>query len=291
MGLSIGGTAARPPSGARYCEGRATLYAPIQRFAAPGSRRMGMAREATGVQTIERALGLLDAIADAGGSVTVSALATASELPLPTTYRLLRSITSLGYVRQLPSRQYALGPRLIRLGEGAERALSAAATTYLSALVEQTEETSNLALLDGDAVVYVAQAPSPHAMRMFTEIGRRVLPHATGVGKALLAQMSDEAVAALVRRTGMPALTDRTITTLPGLMPELAKIRQRGWAEDNGEQEVGVRCIAAAIPGSTTPTAVSISGPEARLTSDAIERLAEAVVATAGEMRVIFDRS
>jgi IclR family transcriptional regulator, acetate operon repressor len=243
----------------------------------------------SGVQTVERALGLLETIADAGESITVTALADAAGLPLPTTYRLLRSMMALGYVRQLPSRQYGLGPRLIRLGESAGRALNATARSYLLELVERTEETANLAMLDGDMVVYIAQAPSKHSMRMFTEIGRRVLPHATGVGKALLAQMDDDAVAALVARTGMPARTDKTITTLPALLADLELIRERGWAEDNGEQEVGVRCLAAAIPGSGSLTAISVSGPEARITSAATERIAPMVASVAHEMRAMFE--
>jgi IclR family acetate operon transcriptional repressor len=144
-------------------------------------------------------------------------------------------------------------------------------------------------MLDGDMVVYIAQAPSKHSMRMFTEIGRRVLPHATGVGKALLAQMDDDAVAALVTRTGMPARTAKTITTLPELLADLELIRERGWAEDNGEQEVGVRCLAAAVPSSGSLTAISVSGPEARITSDAAGRLGPIVAGVADEMRAVFE--
>jgi IclR family acetate operon transcriptional repressor len=242
-----------------------------------------------GVQTIQRALSLLEAIADAGGSVTVTALSTAVSLPPPTTYRLLQSMLLSGYVRQLPSRQYVLGPRLIRLGENASRALNDTARNYLLELAERTEETANLAMLDGDMVVYVAQAPSRHAMRMFTEIGRRAPAHATGVGKALLAQMSNEKVTALIGRTGMPPRTDRTIATLADLLADLELIRERGWAEDNGEQEIGVRCIAVAIPSSGSLTAISISGPEARIPIGATERLAPIVIAVAQEMRTVFE--
>jgi IclR family acetate operon transcriptional repressor len=237
-----------------------------------------------GVQSVRRAFELLEFIADAGDTVAVSALSVASGLPLPTVYRLLRTLVTMGYVRQLPSRRYALGPRLIRLRDTAGRALGAAAEPFLLRLVESTGETSNLAVLDGDMIVYMAQVPSKHSMRMFTEIGRRVLPHCTGVGKALLAQLSNDTVAQIVRRTGMPAQTDRTLTTVEALIADLDLIRSRGWAEDDGEQEVGVRCLAAAIPGIDVPAAVSISGPTARVTRDAAWRIAPVLLEVTADL-------
>ncbi|SCF75695.1 IclR family transcriptional regulator, acetate operon repressor, partial [Streptomyces sp. Ncost-T6T-2b] len=141
-----------------------------------------------GVQSLERAFDLLERMADAGGEVGLSELSASSGLPLPTIHRLMRTLVVCGYVRQQPNRRYALGPRLIRLGESASRLLGTWARPYLSRLVEETGETANMALLDGDEIVYVAQVPSKHSMRMFTEVGRRVLPHSTGVGKALLAR-------------------------------------------------------------------------------------------------------
>ncbi len=247
-----------------------------------------VAKSSEGVQSLRRAFELLEAIAESG-LVSVSTLAVRSGLPLPTVHRLLRTMVALGYVQQLPSRRYSLGPRLVRLGESAGRALGASAEPLLAKLVELTGETANLAMMEGDLVVYVAQVPSRHSMRMFTEIGRRVLPHCTGVGKALLAQRPNEEVRRIVERTGMPARTASTITTFEGLVADLDLIRERGWAEDNGEQEVGVRCIAAPILGIPFPAAVSVSGPSSRLTREAMEHVAESVVRVAGELATAFD--
>ena len=160
-----------------------------------------------GVQSLERAFDLLERMADAGGEVGLSELSAASGLPLPTIHRLMRTLVTCGCVRQQPNRRYALGPRLIRLGESAARLLGTWARPYLAELVEATGETANMALLDGDEAVYVAQVPSRHSMRMFTEVGRRVLPHSTGVGKALLALLPQAEARALLARTGMPAAT------------------------------------------------------------------------------------
>ncbi|NJP65116.1 IclR family transcriptional regulator domain-containing protein [Streptomyces spiramenti] len=221
-----------------------------------------------GVQSLERAFDLLERMADAGGVIGLSELASSSGLPLPTIHRLMRTLVACGYVRQQPNRRYALGPRLIRLGESAARPLATWARPHLARLVEETGETANMALLDGDEAVYVAQVPSRHSMRMFTEVGRRVHPHATGVGKALLTQRSDAEVRALLARTGMPAATDRTLTDADALVGELAAARADGYAVDDNEQEIGVRCIAVPVPDSPTPAAISVSGPAGRITDE-----------------------
>ncbi|MDX3236228.1 IclR family transcriptional regulator [Streptomyces sp. ME03-5709C] len=233
-----------------------------------------MASDRTGgVQSLERAFDLLERMADAGGEVGLSELSASSGLPLPTIHRLMRTLVGCGYVRQQPNRRYALGPRLIRLGESSARLLGTWARPYLAELVAATGETANMALLEGDEVVYVAQVPSRHSMRMFTEVGRRVLPHSTGVGKALLAHVPPEEVRALLGRTGMPAATERTIVDPDVFLAELERIRAQGYAVDDNEQEVGVRCLAVTVPGSPTAAAISISGPAGRVTEAATEKI------------------
>jgi IclR family transcriptional regulator, acetate operon repressor len=234
--------------------------------------RASTAASSGGVQSLERAFDLLERMADAGGEVGLSELSGSSGLPLPTIHRLMRTLVACGYVRQHPNRRYALGPRLIRLGESSSRLLGTWARPYLARLVEETGETANMALLDGDEVVYVAQVPSRHSMRMFTEVGRRVLPHSTGVGKALLAGHPPEEVRAMLARTGMPAATERTITTPEGFLAALDHVRTAGYAMDDNEQELGVRCIAVPVPDSPTAAAISISGPAGRVTEAATDK-------------------
>jgi IclR family acetate operon transcriptional repressor len=226
-----------------------------------------------GVQSLNRAFELLERLADADGTLGVSELAAATGLPLPTIHRLLRSLSAGGYVRQEPSRRYALGGRLIRLGDAASRSIGVWAMPHLRRLVGAVAETANMAMLEGDAAVYVAQAPSPHSMRMFTEVGRRVMPHCTGVGKALLSRLDDGAVLRLLRRTGLPAMTDHTITSTDRLLDELDRIRRQGYAVDDGEQEVGVRCLAVPVVGGPGHIAVSVSGPSGRLTTERIPQI------------------
>ena len=118
-------------------------------------------------------------------------------------------------------------------------------------------------------------------MRMFNEVGQRVLPHSTGVGKALLSQLPDDEVRALVSRTGMAPRTVNTLNTLDALLADLAVVRSRGYAIDDGEQEVGVRCFAVPVIGAPTLTAMSIAGPTARVTLESAEQFVPLLVSAA----------
>lgn len=240
------------------------------------------------VQSVDRAFALLECLADGGGSLSLSELAAQSGLPMPTIHRLVRSLVGQGYVRQEPSKRYALGPRLIRLGDLSTRMLGSWAKPYLARLVEAYGETTNLAMMEGDAAVYVAQVPSPRAMRMFNEIGQFVALHSTGVGKAMLSTLSDAHVVQLLARTGMLARTEHTLTTPAAMLDRLATIRSQGYAIDDGEQELGVRCVAVPVPGLPFRAAVSVSGPGGRVTIEQVEVIAPDVQRTALELSQAF---
>jgi IclR family acetate operon transcriptional repressor len=242
------------------------------------------------VQSVERAFELLEIMASAGGTIALGELAARAELPQPTIHRLVRTLLAMGYVRQLPNRHYSLGPKLIRLGESAAQLIGAWSRQHLAELVERTGETANMAVLDSDMAVYVAQVPSPHAMRMFTEVGRRVYPHCTGVGKALLMQLPNESVVAMLKRTGMPASTENTLTTPEALIRDIELSRSRGYAVDEGEQELGMRCFAVPVPDAPTPTAISISGPAARVTLKSATKVAPLLKRVARDLASEFDK-
>jgi IclR family acetate operon transcriptional repressor len=230
-------------------------------------------RSRGGVQSLDRAFAILEAMADAGGVIGLSQLAADSGLPLATIHRLVRTLVDLGYVRQEPSRQYSLGPRLMRLADGSTKRLGSLAHPYMHRVVEQLGESVNLAVLDGEEIVYVAQVqPSQNFMRMFTEVGRRVKPHATAVGKAILATKPEDEVRELLKRTGMPRRTEQTLTTPKQLFADLERIRERGYALDDGEQELGVRSVGLVVPGAPRPVALSMSGPLTRMSDDVIDK-------------------
>jgi IclR family transcriptional regulator, acetate operon repressor len=224
-----------------------------------------------GVQSLDRAFAILEAMADADGVIGLSQLAVAADLPLATIHRLVRTLVDLGYVRQESNRQYSLGPRLMRLADSSTKRLGAMANGYMTEVVAALGESVNLAILDGDEIVYVAQVqPSTNFMRMFTEVGRRVQPHATAVGKAILADAPEREVRALLARTGMVRRTEHTLTTPDAFLGDLGRTQERGYALDDGEQELGVRCVAVIVPDAPRPMALSMSGPLTRMTDDAV---------------------
>lgn len=236
-----------------------------------------------GVRSLHRALDLLELLAGRGGTAGVADLAAATGLALPTVHRLLRTLLERGYVRQLPDRRYALGLALVPLGSvsGAVVGVGPAADRALRGLVDALGESANLAVLDGDEVAYVAQVPGRHSMRMFTEVGRRVAPHCTAVGKALLARLPEGDVVALVARTGLEPRTAHSLTELPALLTELDVVRRRGYAVDEEEQEVGVRCVAVAVPGTPLPLGLSVSGPAPRMSDDLVGQAVPLLTETA----------
>jgi IclR family acetate operon transcriptional repressor len=243
-----------------------------------------------GIQSLLRGFELLELMAADGGESSLTELANRSGLPLPTVHRIMRTLVGSDYVRQLPSRRYGLGPRLVGLGDAAANMVGVWARPWLTQLVDSVGESANLALLDGDHVMYVAQVPSRHAMRMFTEVGRRASVHATAVGKAILAGMPDEAVRDLVARTGLTPQTRHTITTANGLISELDRIRERGYAVDDEEQEDGVRCVAIAIRSASTRMAVSVSGPTGRITADSVDRIGSVLKDVVGSISTELEK-
>jgi IclR family acetate operon transcriptional repressor len=229
-----------------------------------------------GVQSVERALELLEALADPGEPRGVSELRRATGLPLATVHRLLATMAARGYVRQdTATHKYTLGSHLIRLGEAATRQFSRFSHPYLAELMEVSGETANLAVFEGGQVAYVAQVPSRHhRVRMFTEVGRRVLPHTSGVGKVVLAFRPRGEVEALLARTGLPRRTPRTITELDRFLAELDTVARQGYAIDSGEEEVGVRCLAVPVFRiGDSVAAMSVSAPEGRLEPRDVERI------------------
>lgn len=253
--------------------------------------RAGRTRAPGSVQSVDRALDLLEILARSDTPMGVGQVAEMTGLPQATAHRLLRSLHLRGYVRHDSSRKYSVGTAVLRLSDAAQRSLTRSARPYLTELVAYSGETANLAVLEGDDIVYVAQVPSPQALRMFTEVGRHVRPHSTAVGKVLLAAMPVEQSLAILRRTGLPRRTEHTITDLDAFAEELRLARERGWAVDEGEQEVGVRCVAVPVPvadGQQVVAAISLSGPAQRFAGSRepglVERMREIASTFAGDI-------
>jgi IclR family transcriptional regulator, acetate operon repressor len=238
------------------------------------------------VQSVVRAVEVLDALR-VGGPLGVSDLAAELELPIATTHRIARTLVSQGLVAQLRDRRYGLGSRLVPLGMAANRRLGARARPVLAELAQHVGESANLATFAAGGVEYVSQVAGPQSMRMFTEVGRRAPMHSTGVGKAMLALMDDRDVRTILTERGMASSTATTITDPDRMLEELARIRRQGYAIDEGEMEVGVRCVAVAFD-SVGPMAVSVSGPSSRLVGPVLDDAVPRVVAAAARLAHLF---
>jgi IclR family acetate operon transcriptional repressor len=242
-----------------------------------------MTEAAGGVQSLHRALNVLEAFAAAGGTASLSDVAGACGLPLPTVHRLAATLADRGYLRRLPDRRYCLGSRLVPLGTQAHAQLGDRALPVLRRLAEVTGESANLAVLSSGRAEYVSRALGRHTMRIFTEVGNRVSLHCTGVGKAILAAVPPARASELIAADPLTAHTPTTITDPEALDAEIAMIRRQGYALDEGEMEVGLRCVAVGMPGAV-PMALSVSGPAARMTDDLVGVAVAALRAATGDL-------
>jgi len=237
------------------------------------------------VRSVSRALRILDVLAETEGGIRVTELGEHTGLNASTAHRLLNTLLEQGYVRQDPeSKKYLLGAKSLRLAYAAlsHFDIRGESLSLLRQLSEKVHESTNLALLTGDEATYVAQVPAARPVQMFTQLGSRVPLYCTGVGKAILANLPESAVAGLLDGE-LAVFTDTTITDKEQLAAELEAIRTRGYAIDNEEREVGVRCVAAPVfrADGKVVGAVSISGPSARVSSERDEELSQHVLATA----------
>src|ERR1700754_5042150 len=172
------------------------------------------------VQSLDRALDLLEALAIAG-EAGVSALAARTGLVPSTAHRLLSTLVERGYAAQSASGgRYLIGYKLLELSSGLQdrvERLKLAARAHLEAIRLQTGETTNLVVLEGRDVVYVDKVDGTRSVRLFLEVGAAIPAHTSGAGKAILAWRTPEDVAALLGGAPLQASTSHTITTLPAL--------------------------------------------------------------------------
>jgi IclR family acetate operon transcriptional repressor len=241
------------------------------------------------VRTVDRTCAVVDLIAAAGGELSLTEIAKGSGLAPPTVHRILQSLATRGWLRQLPSRRYELGASLLWLGEHAHQRLAAWARPHLAALAEECGESASLARLDDNKALYLAQVASEHAMRTVVTVGSYMPLHCTAVGKALLTQLDAELRRAFLGRIQLTRHTAYTIVDPDALLAEIESVGTRGYAADDQEHEIGETCVAVPVPGTPWTSALSVSGPRTRITDDVNARLAEMLRRTAAELAESFE--
>lgn len=244
------------------------------------------------VQSLSRALALLNRIAESrDDGFTLTDLSQQVGLPASTTHRLLLTLEQERYVRFAPDRRlWSVGVQAFVTGCAfiKTRSVVSLARPRLRRLMEDSGETVNLATEERGEAVYLAQVECRQLMRVFAGPGSRVLMHCSAVGKALLSAMSDKMIGKILHQHGMPRLTPKTITTPAQLRAELTKVRAQGYAIDDEEHAVGLRCIAAPIRDETGDiiAAVSASGPMARIDEARVAALGRMVMEAAEAISV-----
>lgn len=240
--------------------------------------------ERTEIQSVARALSLLDALAKAGGEATLSALAADAGLNISTCHHLMATMMRRGYVAQgAGKRAYRIGTQVLRLSQVCLRQvdLPQRAEAQLQRINVATGETVHLAIIQGDAIVTVAKRDSRHAVRVDTgPLGAMEAAHATACGKAILAWLTEGAIRRILGGKKMPGFTQNTITRLDALMDELRLVRRNGYATDREEYQPGVICIGAPIRDYTGAVvgSLSASAPLMRASDQHLDVIKEQIV-------------
>ncbi len=241
------------------------------------------------IQSAERIFHVLEFLAESGPT-SLTELSEELRLSKSTTHRMLLSLCMMGYVRKDDvSGKYELTFKLLEIaGRVLERVdILPIAHRYLEQLMRQTHETVHFVQRDGNSLVYVDKVESDaNSIRMVSRIGLRLPMFCTGVGKAMLAEMPLNQVEEIWNHSSIRAYTQHTITNLDQLLLELEWIRSHGYALDNEENELGVRCIAACVHdfSGKANNAFSVSAPISRMSDDRIRELSAFVLNTKKEL-------
>lgn len=242
-----------------------------------------------GSSSVRRALRITDVLAERAGKSGLSLTELAKTLAMnkSTVLRLLQPLIDAHLVARAESGRYRLGVQALVLGQAYlhDLDLRDAARAQLDELATASGETVHLVIYDRPDVVYVDKVDSPNTVRMFSHVGARMPAYCTAVGKIFLADAGDEEFEAVVA-AGLAARTPNTFTSEPGLRAELAQVARRGYAVDNEENEADIRCVAAPIIDATgrVVSAVSVSGPDTRMTPQKVDELAPIVMSAAGRV-------
>ena len=243
----------------------------------------------TSIQVIERMVALLDALAEQPDPVSLKDLAVATGLHPSTAHRILNDLVLKRFVDRSEPGSYRLGMRLLELGNIVKSRINVreAALDFMRSLHRKTNQTINLSVRQGDEIVYIDRAFSERSgMQVVRAIGGRAPLHLTSTGTLFLSLDDPTTVRAYATRTGLAGQTKNSITDLTKLERELSQVRALGYARDNEELELGVRCMAAGIRDDSGRliAGLSISAPTERLQEEWLEDLTN----TAGQISSVL---
>lgn len=215
---------------------------------------------------LEKSMRLLESVANHAEGISLTALCNEVDIPKGSAHSLLNTLVNMNYLRRDPrTLLYYLNLRTFEIG-----ARYIENNTYfrytrdvLERLVAATGQSAHMAVLDGTDVMYIHKVDCSHAIRMVSIVGRRIPAHATAIGKALLADLSDDQIRELYRDRPLSRMTSNTIDNLDALLAQLARTRVLGYAQEREESTIGLECVGVAVgrPGTANHTAISLSVP------------------------------
>jgi len=238
------------------------------------------------VGATETSIRVLEGLIDLDGEAGITELATHLSVAKSTAYKHLNTLESSGLVAKYGD-TYRVGLRALEFGGYAQRydGVYDTARPQLRAMADETGELANLMFEEGGWGVYAHTSQGENAVDIDTRTGRRAHLHATGLGKAILATMEDEAAEAIVAERGLPEITAHTITDEAALFEELDRIRASGIAYDREECVEGMACIARPLSTpSERPAAISITGPVSRVSTGETEEAIRTALEQAGNV-------
>ena len=235
-----------------------------------GRPAVATSKSKNSIQVIERMTHLLDALAGHPEAVTLKQLAQATSLHPSTAHRILTALVHDRLVERIDQGTYRLGIRLLELGNLVKARISVRehALPFMRQLHAATAEAVNLSVRHDDEIVYIERTSAGRAMmRVVNIVGARAPLHITAVGKLFLMDDGPDGLLAYAERTRLPSYTRNTLTSVAALEKELDRIRKQGYALDNEEAELGVRCIGAAVRDDTGAlvAGLSVSAPAERM--------------------------
>jgi IclR family KDG regulon transcriptional repressor len=241
------------------------------------------------IHVIDRAAQILDCFGFDHQELSVSEIGARTGLHRSTAHRILMALEYNDLIKQNPDTgKYHLGIKLFKLGHQAVSQLNLReiCRPFLSRLMNDTKETIHLAVLDDDQVLYLDKVEGPHALRMPSRVGRHIPTYCTSLGKAMLSCLEDPEIKSILRRQSLKPHTENTVKSVEQLLADLRAVRKRGYAVDNEEIEIGLRCVGAPLRDYTggMAGAISVAAPSARLSGKNTPVIGRMVIAIAAEI-------
>jgi len=241
------------------------------------------------VQTLERALDILEVLSRAEESLGVTEIGNRIGLHKSTVHRILQTLCYRGYVEKEKDRErYRLGIKIVELGITFfnDLEIRKVAAGFLVLLAKSFDEVVHLVLPDDGEIVYIDRRESSQVISMHSKVGRRAPMHCTAVGKAILSTLPEEEVRHILKVKGMLGFTPKTIIDPDVLIEQLKDIRKSGIALEAEENEVGIFCLGTPIfdYSGRAIGAISVSGPANRIKEKGIERIGEEIKKAGQEM-------